>query len=667
VTDATSVFPWLDPDVSATRALALETLTLDGAKLDTNVASAIQDIPFIRTITGASRVSLLLIDPYGDLLDSGLFSAAVDVEIPAPNGRILAYRMVGFTYNAPILRVEFEDLEVARLRGHKRPRQASRSDVTRAEFIRMLVREAPGIRFWSPELHKRQPIASSKDITPKATKQDRRDPGFGSGDVKIKRKTATREQLRLLEQALDTAISRNDPERAMIGLVEAMTQESVVQNDRGNTSGAVTVPITGQTLGGHTENVGVLHQDSRYWPASRNVARDVTPFLERLTAALKANSGKSIGWCVDAVQRSYSVNTAGQGKDYDQWEAEARDTVASYTGDAAVSGDDVQESTYRKRYVFRRGEPGGKREDTWTCTGRLADEVQWRRFMDMGVFNLASDDYLRKQAPRQLIKRGDLPPGVLEVRVPKWDIGQDEAEVEIDVMLDVLEPPLGAVWVLQGYGRADDRYLLQEVNGSYLRPKATVTLTSPRPKLPEPAAEIGTRAADPAVRSSLAGGNLDAAYAEAKRISGKRYPYVWGGGHAHVGTPDTGTGRDPGIGFDCSGSTGAVLKAGGFWPKDWGDTVPGSGTFASSWGEPGEGAHLTVWANAGHVYIEFRNMTSENKVEHFGTGDWGKGWGGAGFNPRLHPHGGFSPRHWSSDTHYSRSGAPAPQTRRPDF
>src|SRR5678816_1079654 len=117
MTDATSVFPWPEPDTSATRAMVMETLTLDGARLDTDVSTAIQDIPFIRTILGASRVTLALIDPYGDLLDSGLFSAAVDVELPAPNGRILGYRMVGFTYSAPILKVEFEDLEVARLAG----------------------------------------------------------------------------------------------------------------------------------------------------------------------------------------------------------------------------------------------------------------------------------------------------------------------------------------------------------------------------------------------------------------------------------------------------------------------------------------------------------------------------------------------------------------------
>jgi murein DD-endopeptidase MepM/ murein hydrolase activator NlpD len=492
VTQATSVFPWLDPDVSATRALVMDTLTLDGAKLDTDVATAIQDIPFIRTITGASSVKLMLIDPHGDLLDSGLFNAAVDVELPAPNGRILGYRMVAFTYSAPVLTVEFEDVEVSRLRGHKRPRQASRSDVTRAEFIRMLVREAPGIRFWSPELHKRQPIGSTRNQVPKAAKHARRDPGFGSYVPKVKGKAATRQQIRILENVLDTTISHNGDRRAQIGAVEAVTQESVVQNDRGNPVGSVQVPISGGTVGGHMENVGVLHQDSRYWPASRDISRDVAAFVDKLVPVLKAQSQQTIGWCVDQVQRSFTVNTGAQGSLYDQWREEASATVDAYTGRESQAGQ-FEETTYRKRYVFRRGEPGGKREDTWTCSGRLAEEVQWRRFLDLGMFVYASDDFLRKQAPRQTIKRGDLPPGVLEVRVPKWDVGQDMAEVEIDVMLDVLEPPLGAVWVLDGYGRADGRYLLEEVSGSYLRPKATVTLTSPRPKLPEPAPETGTR------------------------------------------------------------------------------------------------------------------------------------------------------------------------------
>jgi hypothetical protein len=99
----------------------------------------------------------------------------------------------------------------------------------------------------------------------------------------------------------------------------------------------------------------------------------------------------------------------------------------------------------------------------------------------------------------------------------------------------------------------------------------------------------------------------------------------------------------------------AVLKVAGYYPKAWGDTgVPASGTFASSWGEPGEGTHLTVWANSVHVFIEFKDMTSAGKREHFGTGRWGVNWSGAGFKPQLHPHAGFVARRWPGER--GRSG-----------
>jgi hypothetical protein len=667
-----AVFPFLPEPESQRRELAIESLVLNGQTLDAHASAAIKDIPYERSIEGASTVQLVLVDPDGDLLDSGLFSAAVDIELPSPSAIVpaggglpigsddpLGFRLVRIRTSGATLTLEFEDREVALLRAHKSLRHASRADVTRAEFIRSMVREVKvkTIRFWSPELHQSQPISSVRDIVTKKTKQDRRAPGFGSATVKVKGHTADRAQIRLLEQGLETAVSLHGSEDVMIGLVEAMTQESVVQNDPGNVAG-----ITG----GHKENVGVLHQDERYWPATRNVPRDATPFIRRLITVRKAHRGKSIGWCVDQVQRSYSVGTPGQGQDYDQWEAEARETVSAYTGNADLTQGTVAQSTYRQRFLFRRGEPGGEREDTWTASGRLASEVNFRRFIDYGVFHYVSDDYLRKAAPRLIIDRRHMPDGIARVNIGDFDTGKPRrnqqgknvggAEVRVDVFVDVLEPPLGGVWILKGYGPCDGRYLITNVRGSYLTPLATVTLSLPVPKLSEPAPTVGTRATTeaPDVKRSFNGGNLSDAYDEAWRIHKKRYPYVWGGGHAHAGTPDTGlpgtahdelTDREH-IGFDCSGAVAAVLKAAGYLPdRYWGGGAPVSGGFAR-WGEAGEGRNLTVWYNDVHVFIEFRHMTDANKTEHWGTGRWGKDWGGPGFNPSLHPHAGFSPRHW---------------------
>jgi peptidoglycan hydrolase CwlO-like protein len=63
-------------------------------------------------------------------------------------------------------------------------------------------------------------------------------------------------------------------------------------------------------------------------------------------------------------------------------------------------------------------------------------------------------------------------------------------------------------------------------------------------------------------------------------------PYVWGGGHGGASG-----------GYDCSGSISYALAAGGLL----------SGALDStgfmSWGEPGPGQHITVYANAGHAFM----------------------------------------------------------------
>ena len=73
--------------------------------------------------------------------------------------------------------------------------------------------------------------------------------------------------------------------------------------------------------------------------------------------------------------------------------------------------------------------------------------------------------------------------------------------------------------------------------------------------------------------------------AAGNRIAHK--PYKYGGGH--------GSFRDSG--YDCSGSVSYALHGGGLLkvPRD-------SGGF-TSYGRPGRGKHITIYANSGHVYM----------------------------------------------------------------
>ena len=67
-----------------------------------------------------------------------------------------------------------------------------------------------------------------------------------------------------------------------------------------------------------------------------------------------------------------------------------------------------------------------------------------------------------------------------------------------------------------------------------------------------------------------------------------RTPYKWGGGH----------GRWQDTGYDCSGSVSFALAAAGLL-----DGPLASGPLMS-WGEPGRGKWVTIYANPGHVYLE---------------------------------------------------------------
>jgi len=63
-------------------------------------------------------------------------------------------------------------------------------------------------------------------------------------------------------------------------------------------------------------------------------------------------------------------------------------------------------------------------------------------------------------------------------------------------------------------------------------------------------------------------------------------PYVWGGGHGGASG-----------GYDCSGSLSYALAAGGLLSS------PLDSTGFMSWGAPGQGSRITVYANPGHAFM----------------------------------------------------------------
>jgi cell wall-associated NlpC family hydrolase len=84
-----------------------------------------------------------------------------------------------------------------------------------------------------------------------------------------------------------------------------------------------------------------------------------------------------------------------------------------------------------------------------------------------------------------------------------------------------------------------------------------------------------------AVQRVVAGGNAIA-----------DFPYIWGGGHASFIAN----------GYDCSGSVSYALAAGGLL------SAPLVSGDLATWGEPGPGRWITIYANAGHTFMDVDGM-----------------------------------------------------------
>lgn len=103
-------------------------------------------------------------------------------------------------------------------------------------------------------------------------------------------------------------------------------------------------------------------------------------------------------------------------------------------------------------------------------------------------------------------------------------------------------------------------------------------------------------------------------------------PYVYGGGHASF--VDNA--------YDCSGSVSYALAAGGLL------SAPETSGNLESWGAPGPGKWITVYANEGHVYMYVNIGGSWMRYDTVGrSGPFASRW-----QPSIRSNEGFVARHW---------------------
>jgi cell wall-associated NlpC family hydrolase len=99
-----------------------------------------------------------------------------------------------------------------------------------------------------------------------------------------------------------------------------------------------------------------------------------------------------------------------------------------------------------------------------------------------------------------------------------------------------------------------------------------------------------------------------------------RTPYLWGGGH----------GKWLDHGYDCSGSVSFALANAGLLAG------PQTSGALTGWGKPGKGKWITIYANAGHVFMEVAGV----RFDTSGNRKTGSRW-----QSDMRPTGGFVARH----------------------
>jgi len=462
----------------------LDDLTLHGGRFTEKVGEPMS-ADVTRSIEGASTITIQMFDPDGDLLRSKLLKRRVDVKLDG-----LWSRLVQLGVDPPILTMVFEERPTAFMRLVTEPVKVYRDQVTRAEFVYSLVRMVRGhkIPVYIPELHKVQPIETTQQASATSTSTATADTQGSSSaqgldtsaNLTVKGVAATPEQMRNAETIIGVGVSLDAPEDAIVACLMAATQENGMTNTNHGSACMNIFCVTTAALG-VVESAGTTVSD-----VAGNAKIMYTTGFWHAGLIESVNNGLSPGAAAQAAEGSAYPSA------YDPWEAEGRKWVAAYTGggiSASVSGASSgggQTKTKTKRYAFELKNG----EDAWDCTMRLAEEVNFRRYVSSGVFYYVSEEKLFEAKPLMYLNwdNDGLDPVTFD-----WDKGKKVNEGSIAGHLRAYAAPPGTVVKLtDDYGPGAGRYLVTEITSSLFNDQFTASIKTPMQELPEPAAETET-------------------------------------------------------------------------------------------------------------------------------------------------------------------------------
>jgi peptidoglycan hydrolase CwlO-like protein len=183
----------------------------------------------------------------------------------------------------------------------------------------------------------------------------------------------------------------------------------------------------------------------------------------------------------------------------------------------------------------------------------------------------------------------------------------DELQARHDQLLALRDARQSALDALEGRAQAlqDNMGQIQDQIAQQAAAQASTggTAAPSQPVAPPPPGSSATLLPDgqavapadapPAVQSVIAAANSIATT-----------PYIWGGGHGSWDSP----------GYDCSGAVSFALHGGGFLDS------PLDSTGLETWGVPGGGSWITVYANSGHAWAVIAGLRWDTSGDVSGSG-----------------------------------------------
>lgn len=434
----------------------IEKLTLRGNQLASMIGPRITRADIAQTLDQPLTITLDIWDQSRSLLQSGLLDTKLRIALDRH-----AFAMTRVAKNGHMITLEFEDANVNALRAFDTPLKVTRGDKSRIAFVKQLLSEkgAPKLRWY---IDAGSPGSVTVETNPLALSgHEERKPGPLSKTT-VKGKQATAEQLDNIKVVLGYLFSKGASREELIMTSMCCTAESTWHN----------------YTGGDLDSVGLFQQrKSQGWPATRDRQIDSAEFFKRLQAAEGRFPGAEFHILIQAVQHSGTPD----GSNYSPWKEESSKTVSAWN--SAFGGSQATVAT--SLYEFRRGGFDGQKETTWECTGRLADEVQYRRFIVEGIFYFLPDELLVGTGPRLVLderSKGMLTPIDFDM-----DEGVDPQTATFTMHTEDWYAPIGTCVELTNMGPGNGVWLVNRTKGSLLTPfEQEIELVRPRAVLTEP-------------------------------------------------------------------------------------------------------------------------------------------------------------------------------------